>query len=129
MNIKNLKYKIIDSNLINIIFVSAQKIFSFFPIKKNKVVFQNFNGKGFGDNPKYIANELLKKENVDIIWIVKEFSQNSFPNKIKQVKKYTLKYFYELATAKVWVSNNRLERFIIKRKNQVFIQVYRIFCY
>ena len=39
MNIKNLKYKIIDSNLINIIFVSAQKIFSFFPIKKNKVVF------------------------------------------------------------------------------------------
>ncbi len=124
MNIKNLKYKIIDSNLINIIFVSAQKIFSFFPIKKNKVVFQNFNGKGFGDNPKYIANELLKKENVDIIWIVKEFSQNSFPNKIKQVKKYTLKYFYELATAKVWVSNNRLERFIIKRKNQVYIQTW-----
>lgn len=124
MNIKNLKYKIINSNLVNVIFIFIQHFFSFLPIKNNKVVFQNFNGKGFGDNPKYIANELIKKENIDIVWIVKEFSQNSFPNKIRQVKKYTLRYFYELATAKVWVSNNRLEKFIIKRKNQVYIQTW-----
>jgi CDP-glycerol glycerophosphotransferase len=31
-----------------------------FPIKKNKIIFDNFNGKGFGCNPKYIALELIK---------------------------------------------------------------------
>ena len=30
-----------------------------FPVKKNKVIFDNFNGKGFGCNPKYIAQGLI----------------------------------------------------------------------
>ena len=29
-------------------------ILRIFPIKKNKIVFSNFDGKGYGDNPKYI---------------------------------------------------------------------------
>ena len=32
-----------------------------FRIDNEKIVFDNFNGKGFGCNPKYIALELIKK--------------------------------------------------------------------
>ena len=32
----------------------------FFPIKENRIVFDNFGGKGYGDNPKYIADGLKK---------------------------------------------------------------------
>ena len=31
------------------------------PIDEKKIVLSNFNGKGFGDNPKYIALALHKK--------------------------------------------------------------------
>ena len=34
--------------------------FRIFSIKKNKIVLCNFDGKGYGDNPKYIAEELIK---------------------------------------------------------------------
>ena len=38
------------------------------PVKKNKVVFDNFSGRGYGCNPKYIAQALLeKKENLDFV--------------------------------------------------------------
>ena len=31
-----------------------------YPVKKEKVVFSNFEGRGYGCNPKYIAEEILK---------------------------------------------------------------------
>ena len=40
-------------------------IFRAFPICKRKVVISSYYGRGYGDNPKYIAQELLKK-NKDI---------------------------------------------------------------
>ena len=34
-------------------------LFIHFPLDRHKVVFSNFNGGGYGDNPKFIAQELL----------------------------------------------------------------------
>lgn len=33
-----------------------------FPVQNNKIIFDNFGGRGFGDDPKYIAEELLATE-------------------------------------------------------------------
>ena len=38
--------------------------FSWLPLNKRKLVFDNFGGRGYGDNPKYIADELLKQDNL-----------------------------------------------------------------
>ena len=38
-----------------------EMVFSLFPMQ-NKVVFINFNGRGFGCNPKYIALEMLREQ-------------------------------------------------------------------
>ncbi|HHX70062.1 MAG TPA: hypothetical protein GX708_18690, partial [Gallicola sp.] len=40
-----------------------------FPVKSNKIVIVNYEGKGFGDNGKYIAQELLKNsDKYEIVW-------------------------------------------------------------
>ena len=76
-----------------------------FPVKKNKVFFCSFHGGAFRDNPKYIAMELAKlKEQHENVW--------------------SLQYFYHLATARIWVDDNRKSSFIRKRKSQYYIQTW-----
>ena len=43
------------------------------PVKKQKVVFNNFYGRGFGDNPKFIAEEILRQKlPYDLVWIAND---------------------------------------------------------
>ena len=94
------------------------------PINFNKAVFCNYNGKGFGCNPKYIALELLKRrENWDIVWIVKE-DKYKFPEGIRTVMWDSKEAIYELATAAVWVDNQRKLWYHRKRKKQYFVETW-----
>lgn len=94
------------------------------PIKGNKIVFDNFVGKGFGDSPKYIALELLsRKRKLDIVWLCSkgnEFNRSG----IRCVKWPSLKGIYELATARIWIDNVRKSHFYIKKKNQFYMQTW-----
>lgn len=97
-----------------------------FPIRKNKVVFDNFCGKGYGCNPKYITNALLQNKehsNIDIVWVVKDLN-TEMPDGVRKVPYGTLKAAYEWATAKVWVDNVRDSRKVHKKKNQFYIQTW-----
>ena len=60
-NLKSFVYKILDFlfEIRNNIF---KCIFFFCPVKENKVLFNNFNGRGYGDNPKYILEELKNEK-------------------------------------------------------------------
>jgi CDP-glycerol glycerophosphotransferase len=100
--------------------------FRLFPIKKNKIICSNFYGKGYGDSPKYIIDELLKRDEkkYDIVWVVKDKSITDFPQEIRTVKINTLKYIYELATSKVWIFNCRKNMSVKKRKGQFYIQTW-----
>lgn len=101
-------------------------IFRLFPIKNNRIVFQNFFGKGYGDNPKYVAEELLSRniDNIEIIWLVKDKYYDEIPSKIKQIKRGTFKELYYLSTAKIWVDNCRKHYGIKKRKNQFYLHTW-----
>lgn len=98
-------------------------LFKFLPLRK-KVVFANFNGRGFGDNPKYIANEILRQNlNWKLVWLA---SDNSipFPSCIKVVKFYSIKAIFELSTAKVIINNVKNGLPYIKRQSQYYIQTW-----
>lgn len=96
-----------------------------FPIKRNKIVVDNFNGKGYGENPKYVVNTLLKQDKeYDIVWIVEDTENCELPNGIRKVKLHSVQYFYELVTAKVWIDNVRKPVYTIKRKSQCYIQLW-----
>ncbi len=97
---------------------------SFLPVKKQKIVFCNFNGNGYGCNPKYIAEELIRQNiESDLVWLLNDVKQN-LPHQIRKVKYGSFKALYELATAKVWIFNTRNYKGIRKRKKQFYIQTW-----
>lgn len=99
-------------------------LFRLFPIKKNRVVFSYFFGKGFGDSVKYISNELLERKEFEIVWMVKDKNTKGFPNGVKKIKRGTFAELYYLSTAKVWVDNSRKPFGLKKRKGQFYIQTW-----
>jgi CDP-glycerol glycerophosphotransferase len=104
-------------------------LFSLFPVKNNKIFIQNFNGKGYGDNPKYIVEELLRHGfNFDLVWAANPDFNASFPEGTRTVPYKSLKAVYEEATAKIWIDNCRKQPYVRKRKNQFYIQTWHDGC-
>ncbi len=96
-----------------------------FPVNKKKIVFTTFEGDGgYCCNPRYIAEELLKKkEKYKIVWLVNNM-EKQFPDGIKKVKNSFLNRAYHLTTAKVWVDNSRKAYGTAKRNSQLYIQTW-----
>lgn len=103
--------------------------FRVFPINKNKVVMWTFEcGGGYGCSPKYIAEELIRrnktgKTNYEIVWLVNDISKE-FPSEITKVKNTLLNRAYHLATAKFWVANTRTFYGTKKRKQTKYLQTW-----
>ena len=96
-----------------------------FKINPKKVVFSNYWGyNGYTDSLKYISLELKKlDDSLEMIWLVNNLDAE-FPPYIKKIKYNSIKSFYHLATAKIWVDNQRKSYFIKKRKAQFYIQTW-----
>lgn len=103
-------------------------LFSLLPIKKNKIIFSSFSARSYSDNPKYIAEKMIQEGiDMDYVFVLRDTSTKNrkiVPNKIRIVKYNTLKYLYELATAKIWIDNTRKQDFVRKRKNQIYVQTW-----
>ena len=100
-------------------------IFGFFSIDNKKILFSNFNGKGYGENPRAVCDELLKrKTNLKLYWIVDDINDKSIPKSVIKIKNNSIKYYYHLRTSKVWINNVRFRSSITKRDNQFYIQLW-----
>jgi CDP-glycerol glycerophosphotransferase len=96
--------------------------FRIFPVNKKKIFVVNFNGKGYGDNPKYIIKEILcLKLDYTIVWSARNEYLQSFPPPVKTVRYNSLRAIYEAATAGIWIDNCRKQLYDKKRKNQFYI--------
>ena len=100
----------------------AMNLFSRIDISRNKIVFNNFNGRGYGCNPKYIAEEILRQNlPYDLVWLVNDLNE-PMPAKIRKVLYNSVDSAYEVATAKVIVTNYKtLLPFPSKKQGQYFI--------
>ncbi len=100
-----------------------------FPVDPRKVVMWTFEGGGgYGCSPKYIAEEILKRNregrtNYEIVWLVNDLDKE-FPKEIKKVKSTLWSRAYHLSTAGAWVSNTRTFYGTRKRKKQCYIQTW-----
>lgn len=116
---------------------SIKKIFSnccrVLPIKKNKIIVDNFGGKGFSDNPRYIVEALHKEseKKLDIVWVVGEKDWNTyFPSYVRKVSTdrhgffSLLHYWLEYATSRVWIDNIKNFSKPYKRKGQFYLQTW-----
>ncbi len=92
--------------------------------KQNKIVFVNFQGRGYGDSPKYIAKEIIRQSlPYDLVWLVYDMS-NSFPDEIRKVKIYSFLSRFELATARIIISNTKNKLPYLKKASQYYIQTW-----
>jgi CDP-glycerol glycerophosphotransferase len=102
-------------------------IFNWLPIKKNKIFLFSYYGSQYGCNPKYITEFILKKcpkEQFDIVWAFNDPDSKDYLTGIRKVKTMSLRYFYELCTSKVIITNFRTTDLFIKRRNQYYIQTW-----
>lgn len=108
----------------DIIFKILLKSLYFLPIQRNKVLFVDYYGSKYGCNPKYISKALADYKSADIVWafINPEFHKGYSDG--RSVKWGSLKFFYELATSKVFVTNFRMPLWYKKRKGQFYIQTW-----
>ena len=94
------------------------------PVRKNKIYINSYKGKGYGDNPKYIAEEILRRsDSYDIVWAVKNLDE-PLPKGIRSVLNYSKKARYELATSKIIICNVKHALSFKKKKNQYYIQTW-----
>lgn len=96
-----------------------------FPIQENKIVCCNMKGKRYGDNPKYITDELIKRNaEYELVWLLKDDVNEELPKGIRRAKYNIFSIAYEIATAKVWVDSNSKQYGTLKRKKQIYIQTW-----
>lgn len=103
---------------------ALKNLFFFAPLKNNKIVFINFNGRGYGCNPKYIAQEILAQNlNLDLVWLVNDLNE-PVPEGIRKVIFQSTRGLYEVATARVVVTNVKNDLCLVKKKKQYIIQTW-----
>lgn len=100
----------------------------FLPINKKKIVFSQFGGKGYGCNPKAIADEFLRRDkDYDLVWLVKkntDVSEAGLPEGVRG----SHNALYELLTAKVWINNIHfnvlIEKGLKKRPSTIYLNTF-----
>ena len=106
------------------VFIPLFYLLRLFPIKKNKVVFSSFFGRGYGDCPARICDRLLSRRvDVDAVWVLSDPSL-TLPSGVRSVHLRSFGWVYELATAAVWIDNCRKPPYVRKRRGQKYIQTW-----
>lgn len=98
------------------------------PVKKNRVVFSSYYGRGYSDSPKAICEVLRQSgEDLDLVWLCKdEAAAQSLPEGVRAVPCTGLKKLRALASAGAWVDNCRKYE-TCKKKGQLYMQTWHGF--
>lgn len=98
-------------------------LFHFFPVKKNKIVFFNDFGLGYGCNLKYVCNEILRQQlPYELVWIVKNNSYQ-MPVGVRKSLISRIQSVYDLSTAKIVINNIKGYMNVWKKDSQYFIYI------
>ena len=102
----------------------AWQVFGLFPVRTHKIIFSNFNGGGFGDNPRYIAEACIRRKIPCRMYWVCGKPGCVFPPELTVIRPNTLSFVYHVSTAGVWVDNTRKLYYFKKKKNQTYIHTW-----
>lgn len=95
------------------------KFFRKLPINKRRILFEVFWGDNYSCNPRAIYEYIDKNyPEYECIWSFKD-ENHPINGNAKRVRRYSLKYFYYLATSKYFINNVNFPDAYIKRKGQI----------
>ena len=95
------------------------------PIKENKIIFESFRGDYYSDSPKYLYEYLYEnyRDDYDFVWVIND-ENVQIPGNPKTVKRFSKKYYKEVAQSKYWVINGRQAGRLKKRDEQVIVSTW-----
>lgn len=96
------------------------------PVNKSIILFESNVGRNFTGNPKAIYEKMvsLGLDRSYRAYIILEDMDTIIPGSAKKIKRNSFRYFCYFAIAGIWISDTRFPRYIIKRKETVYIQTW-----
>lgn len=97
---------------------------NFIKVDKKLIVFTSFNGRGYSDSPKYIYEAMCQDHRFD------DYTKIWFMNKgvkvdgVTSIRYASMRYFYYIARAKVWIFNCKMPGYLKKKKSQIYVQTW-----
>ena len=99
-------------------------VFNILPMKKNKIFFLGYYGSQYGCNPKYLSEYIVQHHpEWDVVWGFTQPKRHELPN-IRKVRYLSFRFFYELCTSQVLVTNYRMPSYFWRRSGQFYIQTW-----
>lgn len=99
-------------------------LFSILPIKRRKIFFLGYYGSQYGCNPKYLSEYIVRNHpDWDVVWGFTQPKKYEIAG-IRKVRYLSLRFFYELCTSSVFVTNYRMPKFYRRRSRQTYIQTW-----
>lgn len=102
----------------------VSKLTYFIPVSNNLVVvYNNFNQ--YSCNIKYVSKEIKNDARYNVVYLIKDFSDQIKKDDILQVDPRSIRAILLLARAKVWIFNSiKQPTMPLKKKSQIFIQTW-----
>lgn len=102
--------------------------YRFIPCDKNTILFISFHGRGYSDNPMALHQYMTvhqKYQKYHCIFAIKHHRKKNIqiPN-AKIIEYFSIPYFFYLARSKYWISNCKLPKYVLKKKNQIYLQTW-----
>lgn len=95
------------------------------PLQNDKIVMSSYDGMGYRCNCKYIAERLRKdKVPVKLVWLVSDNSVDDLPDGIPKAVINSPRFYREVLTAKVYITNTVHLLYEHKREGQYFINTW-----
>ena len=95
------------------------------PVDQKIILFESGIGKQFADSPRYIYEEIVKR-NLDYkkVWVCNKNVRFSDVENTIRINRLSPSYYYYLARAKVWINNQNFPTYIKKRKETTYLQTW-----
>ena len=98
--------------------------FRFLPVGRRKILFLSYYGNMYGCNPKYISDYIVSNHpEWNVVWAFTEPGKY-YGMPFRTVRYMSFRFFYELCTSRVFVTNFRMPEFYRRRKGQLYIQTW-----
>lgn len=96
------------------------------PVNHKIILFESNLGRNYTGNPRAIYEEMVRKglDKKYRCFFILEDTNIEIPGSAKKIKRTRLRYFYYFAIAGIWVCDTRLPKYIVKRKESVYIQTW-----
>lgn len=95
--------------------------------KKKKIIFSSFGGRNFDDSPYALFKEMRCNKafkDYEFLWAFVDTNKYNVTN-IKKIKIDSIRFFYELLSSKIWISNTSIDRGIgLNKKGRIAVETW-----